>query len=280
MTNLTHCGIAGDWHIDTLWALMALERYVEAGITEIVHVGDFGFWPGATGDSYLEKLEAELARNGQTLYVTLGNHEDYVRVSTYVEHPEHKDYVYSPEQPHILVAIRGARWSWAGVNFVSVGGAASIDFQSRVEGLSWWPQERITLGDVYKAVGDGQADVLITHDVAAGVNVRGSHRTDHDDKWSPEGLAYANQSRDSVRAITDGVKPKIAFHGHYHIYRDQEVTLNDGVNDYTYRNVSLDMNGKANNLAVLDLATLQVTMLSMAGEGDGMVTVPWDSITE
>lgn len=38
-----YVGLAGDWHGDTEWALDALTRFAEVGVTTVHHVGDFGF---------------------------------------------------------------------------------------------------------------------------------------------------------------------------------------------------------------------------------------------
>src|ERR1035441_83787 len=43
-------GVAGDWHGNTAWATRAIEKMArllpETGPRGIVHLGDFGIWPG------------------------------------------------------------------------------------------------------------------------------------------------------------------------------------------------------------------------------------------
>lgn len=265
MNILNKIGVAGDWHGNLGWAVIALDQFAAAGVRRILHAGDFGYWPGETGKNYLSAIHASLEQNDQELRVTLGNHEDYVQVAQLVEHPDVPGFVYDPDFPRILVASRGARWEWEGVSFVSLGGAASIDFEARIEGISWWKEERISLGDVYRTVEGGQADVMIAHDSAQGVYLFGSHRENRE-AWSYRALQYADQSRHMMRQAVNGVKPSIFFHGHYHIYKDEQVTLSDGVNDFSYRNVSLGKDGQANNMAVLSLPDLTVQMLKMPGE--------------
>lgn len=267
MNKTTDCGIAGDWHGNTLWAVMALDQYAIAGITHILHVGDFGFGFGGgdRGEDYLRDIQNALVQNNQIIYVTLGNHENYVMISSFVNHPEMPGFVFNPDFPNILVATRGARWDWNDVSFVSLGGAASIDYEGRTEGINWWSEERISLGDVYRTIEGGHADVMIAHDAPTGVNLFGSHREARS-QWSVEGLAYADQSRDMMRQAVDGVKPDMFFHGHYHHYLDEVVNFNDGVEGYSYRNVSLGKDGQANNMSVLDLVSMQVSMLKMPGE--------------
>lgn len=263
--NIRNCAIAGDWHGDTPWARFALKKIHLAHVTEIIHVGDFGLWPGEEGIIFLNAVHEELESFGQTLYVTLGNHDDYTQFEALEAHPEMENFVYNPEYPRILIAKRGARWIWSGVSFVSLGGAASIDFEGRIEGINWWASERITVGDVYRTIAGGEADVMITHDAPKGVELLSNHR-DSDKGWSQEALAYADDSRSMVRHALDGVKPSMLFHGHYHHYIDRMTTLTDGTEEYTYRHIGLDMNGYEKNISILDLSDMSVDMILTGGE--------------
>jgi hypothetical protein len=255
-------GVAGDWHGNTGWAGIAIARFAELGIQHILHLGDFGFWPGNNGQKYLYKTNKRLAANGQVLYVTLGNHEDYVQISR-LQQSQFPGWRYNPEYPHILVADRGARWEWNGRTFVSLGGANSIDFIGRTENRTWWKAEQITLDDVFKTVMHGHADIMLAHDCPAGVNLFGSHREDHG-IWSPTEMRYANQSRAMMRQAVDGVKPDLFLHGHYHFFADHETVLNDGLDEYTLHSIGLDMDGSKNNLAILELSTLDLEIIPMS----------------
>lgn len=247
-------GIAGDWHGNNSWVRTAIERMGALGIKHAIHVGDFGFWPGNQGRKYLHRVNKFLKMHSITLYVTLGNHEDYVQVSALQPHPTLEGFVYNRDYPHIVVATRGARWEWNGVSFVSLGGANSIDYTFRKENINWWKGERITLGDIYRTVEGGHADIMIAHDCPAGVNIFGSHR-DAKNGWTPTEIAYAQQSREALRQAVDGVKPDILFHGHYHRFLDLTTELNDGLEDYPLRSIGLDMDDSRHNLIVFETAT-------------------------
>jgi Icc-related predicted phosphoesterase len=249
--DFTQIGVAGDWHANKGFAKVALNTFAEVGIHHILHVGDFGFWPGNSGQKYLHQVNKALRENSQTLYVTLGNHEDYVQVSHFTNHPDMPGFVYNPDYPHILVATRGARWEWEGVSFVSLGGANSIDFIGRTEWIDWWRAEQISLLDVYQTVNGGHADVMVTHDCPAGVNLWADQPKDN--IWSPTELRYANESRTVLRQAVDGVKPDVLLHGHYHFFVDRITQLNDGLDDYTIRTIGLDMDGSQENMGVLSL---------------------------
>ena len=260
LNEFERIGVAGDWHGDTGWAKQSIEKFGENGIKHVLHVGDFGFWPGNSGKKYLHKVNKALTQQDITLYVTLGNHEDYVQVSVFKDHPVMEGFTYNPDYPRILVAKRGARWEWNGVSFVSLGGANSINFTDLREGIDWWREERISLGDVYNTVAGGHADVMIAHDCPMGVNIVGSHR-DADQGWSPEGLLYAQESKMALRQAVDGVKPGVLFHGHYHVFRDLTTDLYDGVEGYTLRSIGLDMNGFDGNLIAFMPATKEYEVL-------------------
>lgn len=256
-------GVAGDWHCDTGWAGVSVETFSEYGIKYILHLGDFGFWPGNSGQKFLYKTNKRLVQNDQYLFVTLGNHEDYVQLSRFQPYPDMPGFVYNPDFPRIIVASRGARWSWDGTSFVSLGGANSIDFTARTEWVNWWRAERITMEDIRKTVEGGHADVMLTHDCPEGVALFGTHRK-QDPIWAPIELRYANESRKALRMAVDGVKPQLLMHGHFHFFTDDHTLLNDGTSDYELHSIGLDMNGTRKNLAMLDLKTLDVEIIPIS----------------
>lgn len=258
-------GVAGDWHGNKGWSGIALARFAELGIKNILQLGDFGFWSGNSGQKYLYKVNKRLELNEQTLFVTLGNHEDYVQVARFQPYPHMDGWVYDPKYPNIVVAQRGTRWEWNGVTFVSLGGGNSIDYMGRTEWLNWWKAERISLADVYNTVAGGYADVMVAHDAPYGVNLFGSHRESRHD-WLPTEMKYAQESRMTMRQAVDGVKPKLFLHGHYHFFANHTTVLNDGVDDYTLHSVGLDMDGSKHNLAVLHLPSKNLEMISLSWE--------------
>lgn len=53
---------------------------------------------------------------------------------------------------NIYYEIRGEVYKFSNKNFLSIGGADSIDKEWRIEGKSWWPQEQIQLEDIDRAI--------------------------------------------------------------------------------------------------------------------------------
>ena len=253
----TRVAIAGDWHINTDWAVRTLESIADAGVSTVYHVGDFGFWPGQYGQDYLDAVDATLERLGQTLLVTMGNHDDYVFADSLVPAEDGT----LPVTDRISIASRGHRWSVDGVSFVSLGGAASINFQDLTEGIDWWRQEAITYGDVMRTVAGGQADVMIAHDAPNGVPALSVNSKNDNSKLSVEALQYAAESRYMMTHAVDGVRPKVFFHGHYHKAYINDAVLGVPGDTYNVRSVGLAKDKDANNVAILDVSDLSVRFL-------------------
>src|SRR5690606_15320815 len=108
--------LLGDTHGNSRVVQDSLDRFAESGVTEILQVGDFGFWPGKPGEQFLAQVNTHLGNLCQTLYVTPGNHEDY----TFLRYLHTREDGWQEARSHILVAPRGHRWEWEGVSFVSL----------------------------------------------------------------------------------------------------------------------------------------------------------------
>lgn len=255
--NYSLLGVMGDVHGAKDWVLKGIRDFSRLGITHILQLGDFGVWPGVAGEEFLRSVNAELQRHGMLMVVTLGNHEDYNRLDYELQPAAHdSSFLQLPIYDQILFAGRGQHWSWNGVEYCSLGGANSINYQSLTPHLDWWPQESIGLGDVYRTVEAGRADIMLTHDCPEGVPILSALKSHSDGRgWSPEALRYAQDSRVMLRQAVDAVQPELLLHGHYHVHADFEVELGVlGAPELSYkmRSVSLGMEYEPDNLLVLD----------------------------
>jgi hypothetical protein len=193
---------------------------VREGCDLIFQVGDFGFWPH-TDPEYVDQVNRHLLKQDMWMVWIDGNHENF-------------DVLYTTEWPRtekgfwriadrVMYAPRGHRWQWDGLNFLSLGGGYSIDKQWRLSqgpmGVYWWPQETITLREVYKAIEGGAVDVMFTHDMPTGVDLGITLY-----KENPEDV----QNRMAVRTVVNDVKPKRLYHGHYHHRNNFTLRLDDG----------------------------------------------------
>jgi len=245
-------GVAGDWHGDLDWALKALDVLAKESISKIIHLGDFGILPDALGAEYIKFVSERLVRNKQELYVVPGNHEDYVQINS----TPFSDDGTQLFAPNLAFLPRNFRWTWGGHKFVVLGGANSINYESLTPNVSWWREEAITLGDLYNVANDGEADVMFAHEAPSGVVPELSPSG-----WTYKALAYAEESSALMLQAMHSVKPALFMHGHYHKYYDKQAIFNDGLAEYSSRIVGLDMNGHDNNLALLNVETLELQVL-------------------
>ena len=74
-------GLAGDWHGNVSWAMSRIRLFAAQGISTIYPVGDFGLWPGATGEYFLKTLHRACVDRDLEMFIVLGNHEDYHRAA-------------------------------------------------------------------------------------------------------------------------------------------------------------------------------------------------------
>lgn len=249
-------GIAGDWHADLPWAVKCVRAFSDAGVKDIFHLGDFGIFSDPDGEEYLNVVSIELRKLEMRILVTGGNHEDYTRINATPVSEDGLQWLTDV----IAIMPRGFRWEVSGRTFVSLGGAASINFQDLKEGIDWWREEAITAGDIYRLADGGTADVMLAHDAPLGISsLEESHRSGK--QWSVEGLAYAEESRRMMSAAVDIVRPKLFFHGHYHIDYSETVTMGESGSIFEVNFQGLNMNGRERNLAVLDASSLKLTYI-------------------
>jgi Calcineurin-like phosphoesterase len=144
-------GIAGDWHGNAAWAVRTIRKISALlprhGPRIILHLGDFGIWPGPDGRDYLARLDAALAAASAGLCFVDGNHEDFTQLAGLRPGPDGREQVTSR---------------------LALGGAVSLDRAVRTAGVNWWPEEEITWRQAGSVIDAGPADVMVTHECPAG----------------------------------------------------------------------------------------------------------------
>lgn len=209
--------VLGDTHGDLNSVKYALQIAVERGCEVVIQVGDFGFgWDlhRDPGEQFPQRVNA-LAKNSRISFLWLdGNHENFDALEEIVDTTSP-----NPQQmgSNLHYLPRGCTFEIAGVTFLALGGAYSIDKDHRVHGVSWWPQETITYRDVDRALAaidsNGRPDVMVTHDVPEGVFpyelfLHGKHGHE------------SRNNREAVRAVYEAARPKLLLHGHMHVRYD------------------------------------------------------------
>jgi hypothetical protein len=273
-SSSTLAGFAGDWHGQTGWSRKCLTELAEHGVQTIYHVGDFGLWPGNSGKWFLDQLHKTAHTHDQTLYVTLGNHDDYDRVQFF--RTDDLGWQYLKNYPRFRFAPRGHTWTHggpdnpAGARMASLGGAGSIDKNLRTEGIDWWAAEEIIPADVTALTTNtadrswDRVDVLITHDAPTGLARRGFPTYP---AWATLDVQqYCHEQRVRLRHGVDQVMPRTLIHGHWHEFHHDTLTgVSPAGADYTTDVWSLDRDGKTRNLITghlhLDVGLTDVVVL-------------------
>lgn len=198
--------LVGDSHGDLSYIEMCLDRAKAFGCEKLFQLGDFGYFEHfAGGPGYLNGVSLGSVESGIPVYFLDGNHENHPLL--WETYQEEDDEGFRKVRENLHYAPRGHSWIWDGIRFLSVGGAWSIDQAQRTPGKSWWPEENIRHEDVNNAIASGDCDVLLSHDVLAGVTVPGIMP-----------IQAAMWNRDCLLKVAIKTHPKYVFHGHYHIY--------------------------------------------------------------
>lgn len=208
-------GFFGDWHENGAYAETMLERVMGGQHGDVphvlVHLGDFGFFPGAKGRRYLETVDAALRAHDRDLYVVDGNHDDHVTLFEADETPDPDGFVTVFNR--IKHVPRGHRWEWGGVSFLGLGGAISLDREWRTLWVDYWPQEAITMGQAARVALGGRADVMVCHDAPTCVDVP---NIPPKEMWPVVPMRDADQNRWLLQRVIEQVTPRIFVHGHFH----------------------------------------------------------------
>lgn len=207
--------VAADWHGEEVHARRAIVCAALAGCDGVIQLGDFGIWPGAEGQMFLDEVEEALRETGLWLMFIDGNHEDFWQL---YELPVAASGL-RPVRPGLFHIPRGTRWTWGDKTWLALGGATSLDKQHRKLGVSWWPEEAVTQEQARMVMDAGPADIMLTHDCPTGVDIPGLN----DSFWSPAGLREAIAHRKLMRAIVDVVQPEQLWHGHFHVKYSRRV---------------------------------------------------------
>jgi predicted phosphodiesterase len=259
LSQATLIGVMGDLHGDIEHALQAFKTLAERGVHVIVQLGDWGvLWPGRNWQIDLRKISRALARHQMAMYFLDGNHDWHPKIGKYPVDPDGMRWIANS----VAHLPRGFRAQVGGFTLAVLGGANSIDGRIRKEGISWWPEDQITEGDL-RRLGTERADILVGHEAPLmdeGALDEGARELG----FSTDDIRYAAESRVMFRRAVLQTRPRLTLGAHYHHVHDQVLTVPGAA--YPTRVVVLDMNGKDRvNLAILDTATLGLEFLDRNG---------------
>ncbi len=256
MEDFARVLVAGDWHGNTDWMQRCVRIAQSCGLPAIVQVGDCGVWPGSRNgiDKFLYNVNQAAARAGiQVLFVD-GNHDYHPWI---LAQPLAEDGS-RPLGTHVTHLPRGFRWTWAGRRFLAMGGAVSTDRDGSDGRNDWWREEAISQADLYRTLGGGPADVVISHDAPYGTVGLTSERLDH---------AASTVNRQMLATVVQDAQAALVIHGHYHqrysgtvAYEGGEARVEGLARDYDAKEAisGRRVPGGFDAIAILDVETLRV----------------------
>lgn len=193
-----------------------------SGYDFVFQVGDFGYWPQThAGREFLDICAGLVQETGVPFYWLPGNHEDYSRIAEDMAYCDRTEEGFVMTRPGVFMVPRSLSWTWAGTNFCAVGGAFSIDRDSRVEGsgsYGWFPQELPIWRDV-EAI-EPSRHVMFAHDAAVNIARRLGWRE----------LDRSNIGRNIypiIQAAMRIAEPNVLVSGHWHRRMDYDFVLDN-----------------------------------------------------
>lgn len=257
--------VLGDSHGNLPFMQQALQLASQTDCDTLHVVGDFGIWTHIeAGVRFLDEVERAAQVTDVLVTFTDGNHENFDHL---YEIPVDDD-GWRRVRPSIWHAPRGHIWRWEGVNFMSMGGAHSIDalpehggqweaYGDRTPGKGWWPQETITNEEVKHALNrmvewvdqyplTPNIDVLFTHD-APSITTLPPHIG---------GYPAADENRARLQKVYEVAQPQLLVHGHYHLFQH----YHDRYLDSLHISLSHDMAKKGGQYMFIDTDPFEVVI--------------------
>lgn len=245
--------IVGDWHGNMNWVQTVLPRIRrQTPVRTLLHLGDFGVWPGRDGIDMLSACDYWAKKAGiERILVTIGNHDDHAQLDA--------RWMGTPGEmlqlsDRVFVLPRPFGFRLGGRTFLSLGGAVSIDREHRTEGTDWWPGEAITDQQVAAAIGIGHVEIMLAHETINGGTAASEAILQRNPGWGLDALADSSWSRAQATRVWEAVKPDLFFHGHMHVI--DERTCDTGQRIY-----SVGKEHTAGNVLFLNLNDLSIDRL-------------------
>jgi predicted phosphodiesterase len=166
--------VVGDTHgsiLDT--NKLSNKRFKATEDDVVIQLGDFGWvWYPIGTNKEQEYWLDNLANKPYSLYVVLGNHENYDIIFNlpleYIDEVQGLCYVLKRSTGNIYFFERGGIYTIQGKTFLCIGGALSIDREYRNDGTSWWHQEYLSYTEELKCLTNldkhnWEVDFMLTH---------------------------------------------------------------------------------------------------------------------
>ena len=196
--------ICGDTHGDRTNVGCLIDLAILNECERIVILGDFGYFEHIPQNpSFVNAISLEAIKANIKIHWIKGNHDKHEMLNRLYGSN------ISEIAPNIIYHPNCSTWDWDGIRFGAMGGAVSIDKESRIIGYTWWEDEEISTSDLYNCEKMGKVDVLLSHDCPLSGNVE-----EYCD-FKQDALSLVHRKK--LQYVVEQTKPDILFHGHFHI---------------------------------------------------------------
>jgi len=187
--------VTGDIHGDFYYLNSLINKYKNK-LDLVICCGDFGYWPNFS-DDYLH-----IKSHGIPILWCDGNHEDHWAIKNLKSTEIVKNIFYMP---------RGSTYKLSdGRTIMFMGGADSIDKNSRRIGIDWFPEEIITQKDIMN-LPNVKVDIFITHTCSSEILPIMLPYNE---------MKYYDPSQKALSTLWEIYKPSLWFFGHWHHYKE------------------------------------------------------------
>ncbi len=222
LSNAERVVLVGDSHANHLWMLRVLNVVASWRISDVIVLGDFGYWPALTsGREFINGVASHAQRLSLNLAFLDGNHEDHTSLGTATCGPADADIIEIVPGIHHL--RRGARLQFGSNTVVACGGAVSVDRDRREAGVDWFAEEVLEDRTVDRVLAKGPADLLLTHDAPEGARCHTAPGVEGGFARAPVhpgiGVKVRADALDCQRRVLrllEGLQASTLVHGHYH----------------------------------------------------------------
>jgi len=189
--------IAGDIHARWIYLNYFFDQNPEDCI--ILQCGDFGYWP------HFEKhriMEFDIRNNNSKIHFCDGNHEDHHSLLKLTD---------NEICPNVFYMKRGSTLTLPdGRVVLFMGGADSIDKNSRMMGVDWFPEETMTQKDIMK-LPNTHIDIVISHTCPREIDIQNEFN-------DITGRKDNDPSREGLSFVLNKYKPSLWYFAHWHCY--------------------------------------------------------------
>ncbi len=209
--------MAGDTHGDATHVRYLLVTAQIQRCDRVFVLGDFGYWEHTQeGRNFLNRVSLLANLKNIPIYFLDGNHDKtslLLEQYDVISDGDREGFLLVRE--YVRYARRGLTWIWDDIEFIALGGAYSVDKQSRLEWEAkhgepeslWFPEEEMTDEEMNEILGRlYSVDVMLAHDKPRS-SEPGRNRK-HFDECLP--------NQDRLQAAVQALKPVLYLHGHLH----------------------------------------------------------------